>query len=63
MSSKEDTLGFVVLKARSVEVDTSQSTMSDEEMSFVCIFLLSIEDLADSILLVMMRSHDSSAAL
>jgi len=62
MASNKDTLRSLVLKVRFEEVDASHMTISDEDIHF-CDSDASIEDVAVSTLLVMMRSHDASAAL
>ncbi len=62
MASNKDTLRSLVLKERFEEFDASHMTISDEDIHF-CDSDASIEDVAVSTLLVMMRSHDASAAL
>ena len=64
MASNKDTLRHrsLVLKERFEEVDASHMTISDEDIHF-CDSDASIEDVAVSTSLVMMRSHDASAAL
>lgn len=62
MASNKDTFGFLVVKERSVEVDASHMTISDEDIHF-CAASAPIADVAVSTLLVIMRSHDGSVAL